>query len=144
MILIFIFDIFFYNNSENFKNNDRNITLLIGVKHNAFLNLILSLLSGYFEELLFRGYFFLLLSLLIPNIYINILIVSITFGFLHITQKKSGVILTTIISIIFFISIIISKTILYAMIFHALFNFVELSIIYPYQKRKIINRIVEL
>jgi len=133
---MFTLDIFIIKNRDTFENNYKNITNLIGNKHNIFLNLVLSFLSGYFEELLFRCYLFLLLNLIIPNIFINITIISIIFGLLHITQKSIGVILSFVISIFFFLSILLSNTVIYAMVFHGLFNFIELSFIFPYQLSK--------
>lgn len=119
-----------------FRKNEKNIIMLLGNKHNIILNFVLCFFTGFFEELFFRGYLFILLSLFINNLFIIILIISSTFGILHLTQGLKGVVLSSIISIIFFLSVLISQTIWYAIIFHIIFNFLELTIIYPYQKLK--------
>ena len=137
-ILIMVFELFFFD-KESFENNLRNIELLLGEKNNIFLNFILCFFTGYFEEVLFRGYLYYLVLILSKSLFfgniLSIILISLIFGFLHITQGKIGIIASSIISIIFFISIVISNTIWYAIIFHFIFNFVELSFIFPYQKR---------
>jgi hypothetical protein len=40
-----------------------------------------------------------------------------------------------VISIVFFISIFITGTIWYAVTFHFIFNFIELTFVFPYQKK---------
>ncbi len=138
-VLLFLFlllDSIIYRDKENFKDLEKNITALIGDKNNIFLNFILSFFGGYFEELFFRGYLFLLFKLFIPNIFVNIFIISAIFGFLHITQKTFGVIFSFSVSVLFFISLLLSKTVIYAIFFHIIFNFIELSFIFPMKKAK--------
>jgi membrane protease YdiL (CAAX protease family) len=141
--LILVLDIFFFKDEEHIKKNIKNIEILLGEKNNILLNFILCIFTGFFEEILFRGYLyfliFMVLNIIFPFIvavFISIFIVSVLFGFLHITQGKIGFIMSALISVIFFVSIIISKTIWYAMVTHFIFNFIELSFVFPSQKKK--------
>jgi membrane protease YdiL (CAAX protease family) len=130
--------------SETVEKNVRNIEILLGQTNNIPLNFVLCLFTGYFEETLFRGilYSFILIffQLFVQGtvpIVISVALTSMIFALFHITQGKIGLIASFIISIIFFISIFITRTIWYAVAVHFLFNFIELSFIFPYQKKKI-------
>jgi membrane protease YdiL (CAAX protease family) len=144
-----ILDIFLLDDKNLIQRNIRNIEMLLGEKQNIFLNLILCIFTGFFEEILFRGYIYfgliLLLKIFLPNLaalIISVLVLSIIFGLFHITQGIPGLIVTTLISVVFCITLIFSNTIWYAIIVHFIFNFIELSFIVPYQKKRLENEIV--
>ena len=148
IILIILLDIFFLRNKNQLKKNITMINQIFGTKLNIKLNLLLSILSGYFEELLFRGYiYFILIRILeikgiINNFYadlIIILFISLFFGILHVVQGKEAFLISFLISIILFISIKISSSIWYAILTHATINFIEISFIIPYQKKKFLS-----
>ena len=140
---ILLLDIFFFNDKETFQKNCNIYSNLFGKKKNITVIILVSIFSGLFEELLFRGYLYELIIFLIPLkqifIIIDILVItilSILFGFLHISQGKAAALFSGIASIVFFISIKLSSTIWYAVIFHSLFNFVQLFFITPFLIKK--------
>ena len=142
--LVILFDMFFMTKSENIKRNFRNIEMLLGTRNNILLNFILCLFTGYFEEMLFRGILYYLLYILacfflspVFAMIVAVSTVSITFAVFHITQGIPGLVMSFIISVVFFISIFISGTIWYAALFHLIFNFMELTFVIPYQKKLI-------
>ena len=145
IIFVIFFDIFFLKNKDQLKKNIIIIEQIFGGEINIKLNFILSILSGYFEELLFRGYiYFILIRILeikgiINNFYadlIIILFISLFFGILHVVQGKEAFLISFLISIILFISIKISSSIWYAILTHSIINFIEFTFIIPYQKKK--------
>ncbi|MCK4799319.1 MAG: CPBP family intramembrane metalloprotease [Spirochaetes bacterium] len=140
-----VIDMFFFKNKKQFNKNLHVLENIFGKKINIFFNFSLSLLAGYFEELVFRVYLYLFLLFIIQKIttlffYVDIVIIiliSLIFAFLHILQGKLAFILSFIFSIIFFISIKLSNCIWYAIIAHAVFNFLELAIIFPLHKKQL-------
>jgi membrane protease YdiL (CAAX protease family) len=147
IILIIFYDILFFNNKNQLSKNLILIEQIFGKKFDIKLILVLSLLSGYFEELLFRGYLYFSLNRILEviNIFnafysdlIIILFISILFALLHIIQGKEIFIISLLISIIFFISIKASNSIWYAVLTHSIINFIEFSFIIPYQKKKLL------
>lgn len=145
--IIILFDIFLLKNKSQLKKNIIMIEQIFGEKINIKLNTILSLLSGYFEELLFRGYmYFFLIRILykngfINNLYIELIIISFIssiFALFHMVQGKEAFFISFLISIIFFISIKLSSSIWYAILAHSTINFIEFTFIIPYQKKKLL------
>ena len=143
--IIIIYDLFFLKNEKQIKKNILLFETVFGKHNDIRFNFFISLLSGYMEELIFRGYIYLLLITLFKEImtsviYLDavfIIIISLVFALFHIIQGKTALYASFIISIVFFISIKMSDTILYAIGTHALINFLELSIVVPYQKKRI-------
>lgn len=142
--VFFIYDIFLFYNKNQLKKNIILFEQIFGNKTNTGLNLILSILSGYFEELFFRGYLYYFLINVIQKInffnvnylvIILIIFVSIIFAFFHIVQGNEVLIISFLLSILFFISIKLSSSIWYAISFHSIINFVELTFIIQYQKK---------
>ncbi len=145
--ILFLYDIFFYKNNNQLKKNIILLEHIFGTKTNIKLNLLLSFLSGYFEELLFRGYlYYLLLNIIIikdyyNNIYAELIIfflISLLFALFHVIQGKEIFIISFLISIVFLISIKLSSSIWYAVLTHSIINFIELTFIIPYQRNKIL------
>jgi len=109
---------------------------------------IISILSGFFEELFFRGYlyyiFLFLFNLFMKNtLFINIfsiIIISIIFGLFHIVQGFKAFLFSMLISIVFFITQILSCTLYYAVFSHAIFNFIEIRFVYTYKIEKFIKK----
>lgn len=140
--IIILLDIIYF---LNFKYKNRNNTLInkLFEKRNFVLDPVFSFLTGYFEEIFFRGYLYLLLLITISNI-INIneitislivmIFISIIFGLFHLTQGLIAFFLSLVMSMIFFLTIKISGTIWYAIIGHALFNYIEITFVLPWQK----------
>jgi membrane protease YdiL (CAAX protease family) len=146
-IILILADSIAINNQKVIKNNIRNIELLLGGKNNIFLNFVLCIFTGFFEETAFRGLLFSFFNIIIKlflsgmnSLILSILLVSIIFALFHITQGWIGLVMSFIISVLFFVSIIISKTIWYAVIIHFLFNFIELSFVLPYQKKNLLEK----
>ncbi len=151
-LIIFILLEFLITNKENDKKNIKQIEIVFGKHPNILYLFFICLLASYFEELFFRGYLYLFLKNLFSifinnNFAINIIIIvfiSFVFGILHISQGIAGFIFSFIASITFFISIIISSTIIYAIIAHFVFNFIELTVIIPYKRKKIYGSFFEI
>jgi len=143
LISFIILDFSFANEKEE-KNNLHQIENIFGPKPAILYVLIICLVGAYVEEILFRGYLYILFKNILyifikDKIIIEIIVIiliSLIFSLLHISQGISGAIFSFIASIIFFISIFISSTIIYAMIFHFLFNFIEFLFIIPYKRKK--------
>lgn len=146
-ILFIVMLLEFLTFTENDEINLKRIEIIFGVNLNIPYIFLICLFAAYFEEFLFRGYSYILLKnilqLFIKNpLIINIIvtiIISLIFGILHITQGIKCGIFSFLASVIFFISMIISNTIIYAIFAHFLFNFIELTIIIPYQRKKLCN-----
>ncbi|MBN2545645.1 MAG: CPBP family intramembrane metalloprotease [Spirochaetes bacterium] len=145
--LILIYD-FFEKYSLFLKEKLLLFENIFGPNPLVIETLIISLLSGFFEELLFRGYlyffslfifkFFISDTLLIE--FFSILIISIIFGLFHVVQGVKAFLFSILISIVFFISINLSNTLYYAIFSHAFFNFIEIKFIYTYKIEKFIKK----
>jgi len=142
MSIVMIIDVLFIQNSENLKKN-KTIDDIFPEDTKLHLKFIVSLLSGFFEEIFFRGYLFFLPSLFLGELFYNravyisiIVTISIIFGVLHINQGKSAAALSVAVSIIFFISLKLSSSIWYPIVYHFLFNFIQLAFILPYNRNK--------
>ena len=144
IIFVIFFDIFFLKNKDQLKKNIIIIEQIFGGEINIKLNFILSILSGYFEEILFRGYLYLSLIRIFKINDINnfhtelilILFISLLFALFHINQGKTTFIISFLISVIFFVTIKLSLSIWYAILTHSIINFIEFTFIIPYQKKK--------
>lgn len=145
-IVFFIYDVFIFKDKDQLKKNIIMFEEIIGGKRNVGLNLILSILSGYFEELLFKGYMYYVLINIIKitnifnDIYLEVIIiifVSIIFALFHIVQGKEVFIVSFLLSLLFFISIKLTDSIWYAISFHSIINFIELTFIIQYQKKSL-------
>ncbi|HOF01893.1 MAG TPA: CPBP family intramembrane metalloprotease [Spirochaetota bacterium] len=140
--LVMVIDIIFIQDSENLKKN-RIINEVFPDETKLYSKFIVSFLSGFFEEIFFRGYLFYLPSLFLGELFYNkavyivvIVLISVIFGILHITQGKTAAALSGAVSIIFFISIKLSSSIWLPIIYHFLFNFIQLSVVLPYNRKK--------
>jgi membrane protease YdiL (CAAX protease family) len=138
LIIILLTD-YLVTKKDNLDILTKNINFINGGNNNNYINLILCIFVGVFEELLFRGYAYSLIIILKCNLFFIIVIVfvfSIIFSILHITQGKIGLIFSFVISILLFVTIFVTRSIWYAIVFHFLIDFIELSVIYPLQKRR--------
>ncbi|MCG8569592.1 MAG: CPBP family intramembrane metalloprotease [Spirochaetes bacterium] len=135
ILVINLYDILFYNDREQFIKNEQMIRSVIGEK--SILNyLLISILSGYFEEVLFRGYFYQLLLLTKTPLVFTFSLISFIFAILHANQGKIAFILSFMISLSFLLYVHYTGCIIIPIIFHALFNFFQLTFTIPYQKKK--------
>ena len=137
MCLIIFYDLFYFSKKERFAQNYEVIKKITGKNSLWYVNLSLSALSGYFEELLFRGYLLIILTVIIRfNYLIVIFILSIFFGLFHLSQGKAAFFLSTLVSMLFFYTVKMSENIIIPMVFHTAFNYIQLQWIIPYQKKK--------
>lgn len=141
MSLVMTIDLRFTQNTEKFKKN-RTINDIFPEETKIYSKFIVSSLSGFFEEIFFRGYLFYLPSLFLGKLFYNsvvyitvIVLISIIFGLLHINQGMSAAALSGAVSIIFFISIKLSSSLWYPIFYHFLFNFIQLAFILPYNRK---------
>jgi membrane protease YdiL (CAAX protease family) len=137
LLILILTDLLIFKDKKRLAKNIKLIEMSFGEKRNIFTNLTLSLLSGSAEELLFRGYLFILTKIIISNIIIIIIFLSLIFALLHIIQGLSGFILTFIASIVLFILLITAHSLWYAVIFHLLFNFIQLNFLIDFQKKNL-------
>jgi membrane protease YdiL (CAAX protease family) len=145
--LVLLSDLSIFIKTHDAENTIRNVTMLLGERNFISLNLILCILTGYFEETLFRVIMYsltlILLMIILPvfiAIILSVILISAVFSVFHMTQGVTGLVTSFVISVIFFISILVTQTIWYAVAFHFLFNFIELSFVFPYQKKKLFSQ----
>lgn len=142
--LFLVIDIFFFNTTEQISKNIAMMRFLVG---RSFVNYLgVSIIGSYAEEIMFRGYlyYFLTVVITINIVFIDVvvmIVVSFIFAFLHVAQGVKAFVISFLCSIVFLISVKISSTIWYAVMFHALFNIVELTcVIRIHEKRLVKNR----
>jgi membrane protease YdiL (CAAX protease family) len=143
LIVIVLYDWFFIGDIERAAVNMEAVMVLIGGSGRPVRPLIAAILSGLFEELLFRGYLLLLPLTMLPRVLPVQLawfcVSSLLFGILHSRQGWRAFTASTIIAVVFGWGCLRSGTIWYAVIGHFLFNLVELVIVFP-RHAKIIKK----
>jgi len=147
VILIWIYD-YFEKYSLNLKEKLLMFENIFGINPGFIDTASISIFSGFFEELFFRGYlyyiFLFLFNLFIKNSsfvkIFTITIISIVFGLFHFVQGFKAFLFSLFISVVFFITINLSGNLYYAVFFHAIFNFVEIKYIYTYKIKRFIKK----
>lgn len=133
MLLVFIFPPVMIISDKIFTGKKReysNIKMIedfFGKNRTFSYDFLLSASGSFSEELFFRliSFAFLCSFLRIETVYAVILI-SVLFGVLHITEGAAALILSFLSSVYFFILMFISGSILYPASAHAVFNFIQL------------------
>jgi membrane protease YdiL (CAAX protease family) len=146
IITLLLIDSYLFSNIKYLKRNSRLLNSALGEKDTKF-NIFLSLFTGYFEEILFRGYFFIFSIYLfnaffhfsneIMSVFAAVALVSVVFGMFHVVQGMIGALVSFVFSIIFFLTMLKSGCLWYAIAGHALFNFIELTFVFPSNKKKL-------
>ncbi len=136
LALLLSADVFFIRDKGRIIKNIKLIEMTFGAKRSIFLNFTVSSLSGMAEEIFFRGYLYILCGYLVKSTMIIIIAISLVFALLHIIQGIQGLIVTFSASVMVFIIMITAHSIWYAVIFHILFNFIQLNFIIDMQKKK--------
>lgn len=136
-VTTFLVDFFFSNNEKQFHENYTRLKEVLGSGRNGLKIAALALLSGFTEELLFRGYLlFLLVKLLVMPPFLGVVIVSLLFGFLHVNQGKTAFFVSTLVSGILCYFVLSTGSLVIPFVFHAGFNFIQLYFVLPLQKKR--------
>jgi uncharacterized protein len=109
------------NKSEDEYTQLTNAILPSNQKENIQFILV-SITAGITEEILFRAFFVYCMNLLLPNIPIPILLIiqAIPFGLMHLYQGIKGVLITTLMGLLFGLYVIIFGSIIPGIIIHIL------------------------
>lgn len=139
IVIIFLITVI-YEIKKRPNEKELNIFLLFfEEKQNIILVIILAVLSGFSEELFFRGYLYILLesffNTMINNLFISntitFFIISLLFALFHFTQGNDAFIFSMIFSFSFLYTVAESGSIIIPILAHSIFNFIEIVFILP-------------
>jgi membrane protease YdiL (CAAX protease family) len=91
------------------------------------LRLLFVLFVGFYEEILFRGFAITRLNVLCKYSWISIIISSVLFGLVHSYQQPVGIVLITLLALVFGGMYALRGRLVAVMLAHALWDFVMLS-----------------